>query len=138
MAFVFVCLDKGEPRQLIIKTLQDAGVPFIDVGMGVELVDDKLLGVLRVTASTPDMMDHVGSKVPFSDFDDDEYSSNIQIADLNALNAALAVIKWKKLCGFYLDLEAEHFSTYTIDGNKLINEDQNAGSEARICRVHPR
>lgn len=138
MAFVFVCLDKGEPRQLIIKTLQDAGVPFIDVGMGVELVDDKLLGVLRVTASTPGMMDHVGSKVPFSDFDANEYSSNIQIADLNALNAALAVIKWKKLCGFYLDLEAEHFSTYTIDGNKLINEDQNAGSEARICRVHPR
>jgi antirestriction protein ArdC len=26
---------------------------------------------------------------------------NIQIAELNALNAALAVIKWKKLCGFY-------------------------------------
>lgn len=138
MVFVFVCLDKGEPRQLIIKTLQDAGVPFIDVGMGVEMVDDKLLGVLRITASTSGMMDHVASKVPFSDFDDDEYSSNIQIADLNALNAALAVIKWKKLCGFYLDLEAEHFSTYTIDGNKLINEDQNDGSEARICRVHPR
>ena len=139
MAFVFICLDKGEPRQLIIKHLQDAGVPFIDVGMGVELVDDRLLGVLRVTASTPDMQEHVAGKVPCAGFDeDDEYSSNIQIADLNALNAALAVIKWKKLCGFYLDLESEHFSTYTIDGNKLINEDQNGSSEARVCRVHPR
>lgn len=139
MTFVFVCLDKGEPRQLIIKALQDAGVPFIDVGMGVEIVDDRLLGVLRVTASTPGMTDHVAGKVPFSALDeDDEYSSNIQIADLNALNAALAVIKWKKLCGFYLDLEAEHFSTYTIDGNKLINEDQNDGSEARVCRIYPR
>lgn len=139
MAFVFICLDKGEPRRLIIQALQDAQVPFIDVGMGVELVDDKLLGVLRVTASTPGIMEHVAGRIPISDFgDDNEYSSNIQIADLNALNAALAVIKWKKLCGFYLDLEAEHFSTYTIDGNKLINEDQNDCSKARIRRVHPR
>jgi len=49
---------------------------------------------------------------------------NIQIADLNMLNAAFAVIKWKKLLGFYKDLENEHFSTYTVDGNLLVNEDQ--------------
>ena len=54
---------------------------------------------------------------------DDEYDKNIQIADLNALNAALAVIKWKKLCGFYRDLEREHFSAYTVDGNCIINDD---------------
>jgi hypothetical protein len=34
------------------------------------------------------------------------------------------VIKWKKHFKYYSDLEKEHFSTYTIDGNKLINEDQ--------------
>lgn len=56
--------------------------------------------------------------------DNNEYSRNIQIADLNALNAALAVIKWKKIFGFYGDLEHEHFSTYDIDGNHLNNEDQ--------------
>lgn len=54
----------------------------------------------------------------------DEYAQNIQIADLNALNAALAVIKWKKLCGFYQDFEHEHHSTYTSDGNAMTNEDQ--------------
>jgi len=53
-----------------------------------------------------------------------DYSRNIQIADLNALNAALAVIKWKKLFGFYLDLDREHHSTYTIDGNMLTNDDR--------------
>ena len=51
------------------------------------------------------------------------YARNIQIADLNALNAILAVIKWKKLFGFYVDLEREHHSTYTINGNVLMNED---------------
>ena len=41
---------------------------------------------------------------------------------MNALNAALAVIKWKKLFGFYRDLENEHFSAYTLDGDSIVNE----------------
>jgi hypothetical protein len=56
---------------------------------------------------------------------DDEYDADIQIADLNALNAALAVIKWKKLCGFYHDEVHELHSTYTIDCNMLLSEDGN-------------
>jgi len=83
-----------------------------------------VLSILRVTTITPQKRAHVWEKdrIPFSDGDgNDEYFRNIQIADLNALNAALAVIKWKKLFGFYRDLEHDHFSTYTIDGNTLVN-----------------
>ena len=74
--------------------------------------DDALGGILRVTTSTVQNREHVKAKhrIPFSDGDgNDEYSRNIQIADLNTLNAALAVIKWKKLFGFYRDLDHEHF-----------------------------
>lgn len=46
------------------------------------------------------------------------------MADLNALNAALAVVKWKKLCGFYYDIEREHHSTYVINTGKLSREDK--------------
>lgn len=127
MDFVFLSLDKGAIKRLIIDKLEEFGTPFIDVGMGVLLVEQSLLGVLRITSSTAAKRDHVKSKnrIPFSDGDDNnDYNRNIQIADLNALNAALAVIKWKKLFGFYHDIEKEHFSTYTIDGNMLTNEDQ--------------
>jgi hypothetical protein len=127
MDFVFLCLDKGKPKRLIIDKLDESGVPFIDVGMGVNLVDDALLGVLRVTTSTVEKRGHISvrGRIPFSDGDgNNDYSRNIQIADLNALNAALAVIKWKKLYGFYLDLEKEHHSTYTLDGNVLTNEER--------------
>jgi hypothetical protein len=127
MDFVFLCLDGGRDKQAIVEKLEELGIPFIDVGMGVELVDDRLLGVLRVTTSTPEKRDHVRGKKRISfagDGYENMYSRNVQIAELNALNAALAVIKWKKLCGFYADLEKEHFSTYTIDGNMLINEDR--------------
>ncbi len=126
MDFVFLCMDKGGAKKLIIGKLEEWGTPFIDVGMGVELTDEALGGIVRVTTSTVEKRKHVKEKgrIPFSDGDgNDEYSRNIQIADLNALNAALAVIRWKKLFGFYRDLEHEHFSTYTIDGNALVNED---------------
>jgi hypothetical protein len=48
-----------------------------------------------------------------------------QIGCQNALNAALAVIKWKKLCGYMDDVTKEHYCAYTIRSNQLISEDTN-------------
>jgi len=127
MDFVFICIDVGAAKQVIIEKLEAEGIPFIDVGMGVELVNDRLQGIVRVTTSTPTMRDHVRDRKRIcltGGTEDAVYSKNIQIADLNALNAALAVIKWKKLFGFYLDLDSEHFSAYTLDGNLITNEDK--------------
>lgn len=127
MSFVFLALDQGDGKKLVIEKLEEFGISFIDVGMGVQFAGEALLGVLRVTTSTPQQRAHVKAKnrIPLGDGDaNNEYSKNIQIADLNALNAALAVIKWKKLCGFYTDLENEHFSAFSVDGNALLNEDQ--------------
>lgn len=123
MSFVFISVDKGRPRRLVVDRLEEFGVPFIDVGMGLIKNDCSLLGQVRVTVGQPGAIVH--SRLPITDNDgDDEYSRNIQTADLNALNAALAVIKWKKLYGFYLDLEEEPGSLYQIDGNCLINENK--------------
>jgi hypothetical protein len=127
MDFVFLAMDGGDDKKAVIARLVDFGIPFIDVGMGIYEVDGSLAGALRVTTSTPDQRDHVEAKDRISfcaAAGDDDYSQNIQIAELNALNAALAVIKWKKYLGFYVDLEREHFSVYEIDGNHILNEDQ--------------
>lgn len=125
MSFVFICLDRGAIKRLIIEKLEDFGISFIDVGMGVDATDGALGGVLRVTTSTFEKRDHIRTRISFADGDgNNEYNRNIQIADLNALNAALAVIKWKKLMGFFRDLDHEHHSTFTIDGNMLLNEDK--------------
>lgn len=123
--FAFICMDAGEEKKAIIQKLESLSVSFIDVGMGLELVNGSLGGILRVTTSTTDKREHVHSgRISFAGGGEkDIYASNIQVADLNALNAALAVIKWKKLKGFYRDLENEHHCTYTTDGNMLLNED---------------
>ena len=127
--FFFICLDKGNIKEKIIYRLEESKISFIDVGMGLEIVDNSLRGMLRITTSTENKREHVREKDRISftdDDDDDDYSKNIQIADLNSLNATLAVIKWKKLCGFYLDLEHENNCTYTLDVNMLWSEDNDS------------
>jgi hypothetical protein len=123
--FVFISIDGGRAKRLIIEKLQEFAVPFVDVGMGLYQVGNSLGGLIRTTASTLDHGEHIwaNDRISFHDEADDEYDQNIQIAELNMLNAALAVIKWKKIFGFYADLEREYSYTYTIDGNHLLNED---------------
>jgi hypothetical protein len=124
VTFAFLCMDAGEPKRLAMLKLKEMDVPFVDVGMGLELVNGSLGGILRVTASTPGRRDHASERISFdSGGAENVYISNIQVADLNMLNAALAVIKWKKILCFYRDLEKEHHCTYTIDGNMLLNGD---------------
>jgi hypothetical protein len=124
MSFVFICMDVGTSKRIIVDTLVQRGIPFIDVGMGVNISDnDGLRGILRVTTFTPEKADHIGGRISFTEDGNNVYDQNIQIADLNALNAALAVLRWKKLRGFYEDLKKEHFSAYSIDVGKLVNED---------------
>ncbi len=122
--FAFLALDAGEAKRAVVERLEAIGAGFVDVGMGLQLNGDSLGGILRVTASTPEKREHVRKRISFAGGGaDDLYTSNIQVADLNALNAVLAVIKWKKIRGFYRDLEGEHQCTYTTDGNALLNED---------------
>lgn len=124
MRFVFLCIDSGESKKFIVSKLEEYGVPFIDVGMGIQLADEMLLGTVRVTMSTPEKREHFYGRVSFGDVGNNEYNRNIQIADLNCVNAAFAVIKFKKLFGFYGDLKQEHHTQYHISTNKLINEDK--------------
>ena len=54
MTFVFLCIDGGPTKRVIVDHLQKWNVPFIDVGMGVQLVDGKLRGTLGVITSLPE------------------------------------------------------------------------------------
>lgn len=123
MSYVFVCVDKNAARKMITDYLVSVGVAFSDVGLGVNVVDDKLTGAVRVTSATSGKNDHLPLRIFPEDSDNNEYATNIQIAELNALNAILAVLKWKKISGFYVDLENEHHCSYSIGVSKIFNED---------------
>jgi hypothetical protein len=127
MSFIFLCLDHGPTKRLLVQKLEEYGIPFIDVGMGLNLTSEgKLFGSLQVTTSTPEMRSHIteSNRISFGEPEGEAlYATNIQVAELNSINAAMAVIKWKKLMGFYADEENEHFSVFSVHGNHVVNAD---------------
>jgi ThiF family len=123
--FVFIAIDRGSAKARIISKLEELAIPFVDVGMGISQQDGALGGLVRVTSSISARPMAERARISLADPDpNNDYRANIQIADLNALNAALAVIRWKKDLGFYRDLSSERSAIYVIDQNEIINEDQ--------------
>lgn len=124
MNFVFLCMDVGTVKAVLADTMEAAGVPFVDVGMGLYEAGGSIGGTLRTTQSLPGHRDSFRRRVPLgAPTDDDLYDRNIQIDDLNALNGVLAVIAWKKYFGFYQDAEKELNSTYTVEMQMPHRED---------------
>jgi hypothetical protein len=105
VTFAFVCVDKGSSRAGVFDLLISMGIPFIDVGMGLHRKRGPLNGMLRVTYYPPERARELRDTgfAELADTPDDAYRTNIQTGELNALNAALAVIRFKQLRGFYFD-----------------------------------
>lgn len=122
--FVFLCLDRGAGKRSIVERLIANGTPFVEVGMGVVLTDGQLSGIVRTVTSTPEMRAEAAPHVSYAAEDGvaNEYATNIQIAELNAMNAAIAVVQWKKLLGIYPDTRAQYYIGYSIPSGEIISE----------------
>src|SRR3546814_19158647 len=95
--------------------------------MGLHLVDGALVGQLRVTTSTTAMRDQVRAKarIPLEGAGlDDIYARNITWADLHMLNAAFAVLRWKRLRGFYVALQDYHLRAFPLSGHPRLNQER--------------
>lgn len=105
VTFAFVCVDKGSSRAGIFDLLISKDIPFIDVGMGLNRKKGPLSGMLRTTFYSAEHGQKVRDKglAELADSPNHLYRTNIQIGELNALNACLAVIKFKQLRGFYFE-----------------------------------
>ena len=121
--FVFVCIDNGKARKLVIEFLGYNGKPFVDTGMGLSVNDDAILGSVRTTCCNSDNFEIVKANMPLGDSEVDAvYKTNVQISELNALNATLAVIKWKQTMGVYDKLEQDSSDevVFTLNDFKLL------------------
>lgn len=126
VTFAFVCVDKGSSRRGIFDLLMKLHIPFIDVGMGLHRKQGPIDGKLRATyyapANAQAMRD--GDFAELSDQPDDEYRVNVQIAELNALNACLAVTRYKQLKGFYLDENDFDHMLFNVNDMKVYGEER--------------
>lgn len=117
VTFAFVCVDKGSARAAIFALLIELGIPFIDVGMGLKRKNGALGGMLRVTYYPPAearSMLALGL-AELSDAGDDLYRANIQIGELNAINAGLALVRYKQVREFYREDAAYRHLLFAIN-----------------------
>ena len=124
VTFAFVCVDKGSARSGIFDLLIGRGIPFIDVGMGLNRKHGELNGMIRTTYYSPENAASLRAKkvAEESDRPADLYDTNVQIGELNALNACLAVIKFKQLRGFYLGDDAMAHTLFELRDLKIVGE----------------
>jgi hypothetical protein len=116
--FVFICVDDGPSRQLIAQACHNASVPFVDVGMGLNKGADGLYGFVRTAGGEHGDFDKLNGTeyLPSKNAHDREYRDQPQIAELNALNAAMAVIRFKQHMGFFDRLTDSHAGIFDIVG----------------------
>jgi hypothetical protein len=118
MDFVFLAADHSSEIADVGAQLRRHGVPFVDVGIGIQQVAGRLAGAVRVTLVTSSTAESIS--VP-TEAGGDEYASNIQVAEVNALNAAWAVLRWKRHLGIYADMVGEDQAVYSISSNAIAN-----------------
>ena len=106
VTFAFVCVDKGSARSAIMDLLIAKEIPFIDVGMGLSRAGNgSLKGMMRVTYFPVGPAQKIREEqlVDTQDAPENIYRANIQISELNAMNASLAMMRYKQVRSFFAE-----------------------------------
>lgn len=114
--FVFIAVDDGPSRRFIVDWLSTAGIAYVDCGMGLNRsFGNALNGVVRITGVDRAAYDRAVDTpyLPTVNPVDAEYRKQAQIIELNALNASLAVIRFKQ--HFWLYERADEAAWYTFE-----------------------
>jgi hypothetical protein len=116
---IFVSVDDGPSRHFIVDWLSARGIPYVDCGMGLDRSLTGLSGFVRITGSDRKAFDdNVGTaRLPVENARINEYRKQAQIAEFNALNAALAVIRFKQY--FKLLDRLDKATSYIFDSATL-------------------
>jgi ThiF family len=112
--FVFVSVDDGPARRLVVDWLTLHGIAFIDCGMGLNRSVVGLNGLVRITGIDRGAFERTinTAYLPTADAKEDEYRRQAQIAELNALNAAFAVIRFKQHFKLYDRIDESAWYTF--------------------------
>jgi hypothetical protein len=127
VTFAFVCVDKGPARAAIFDVLIELCIPFIDVGLGLNRKHGPLNGMLRATYYSKESAAQTRAEghAELSEQPDALYHKNVQICELNALNASLAVVRFKQLRGFYFESAPLYHLLFEIADVKIVGLAEN-------------
>ena len=123
--YAFVCIDQApdrdSPRQdVVYQGLSDAGVPFIDSGVSITVEDSAVRGAVTTSAygagSTAWMDGIPNAKVEgvVGGY------RNVQLPEVNALAASLAVMEWRRRTGQYVSRSASSLHKFRLETPRII------------------
>jgi hypothetical protein len=120
--FVFVSVDDGPSRLHIVDWLSSKSIPYVDCGMGLNRSSSGLSGFVRITGTDRKAFENNvnTAHLPIENAKEDEYRRQAQIAELNMLNASLAVLRFKQHFGVFERLDD---STWYIFDSAMLEID---------------
>ena len=116
---MFIAVDKVRTRAGLCEALENAGIAFVDVGMGLERRKGRVRGSCQVFFSGADA-GRWRKAIPTVEGDGQDDYRALQLADLGALSAALAVGVWRRHIGQYQEETKDWLTRYVIEDNEIL------------------
>lgn len=120
-SFLFIAVDRQESREVVQMVAEQIGMAYIDVGLGLRVEEGVVTGGCQVVLSNGEggrerELINVGGVAG-----GEQAYRMVLVSEMHALNAALAVIKWRRFRGQYR--QTTHvLSRYDADWNLLHTE----------------
>ena len=122
--FAFVCIDQRKdcdsPRQdEVYAALSQAGIPFLDSGVSITLENNQIRGAVTTSAYASGSTAWKEA-VPNAKVDGDVLGyRNVQLPEVNALAAALAVMEWRRQTGQYVSESVAFLHKFRLESGSV-------------------
>ena len=118
--FAFVCIDQltdgdSARQDAVYCAVMEAGVPFIDSGVSITLEDCAVRGAVTTSAYEAGS-DAWRDAIPNAKLDGGAPGyRNVQLPEVNALAASLAVMEWRRRTGQYVSKSASFLHKFRLE-----------------------
>ena len=124
--YAFVCIDQRKdcdsPRQdIVYAALAEAGVPFIDSGVSITLEHDSVHGAVTTSAYAAGSLEWRDA-IPNARVQGNAPGyRNVQLPEVNALAAALAVMEWRRGTGQYASESTSFLHKFRMEKPRIVS-----------------
>ena len=123
--FAFICIDQlaegdSARQDAVYRAVSAAGVPFIDSGVSITVEDSAVRGAVTTTAYEAGSDVWEGA-VPNARLHGDAPGyRNVQLPEVNAAAAVLAVMEWRRRTGQYVSETPSFYQKFLLAKGKII------------------
>ena len=123
--FAFVCIDQltdgdSARQDAVYLALTDAEVPFIDSGVSITVEDGAVRGSITTSAYDPGSL-ALEHAIPNARVEGDVVGyRNVQLPEVNASAASLAVMEWRRLTKRYVNESVSFLHRFRLEKPRIL------------------